>query len=204
MAVLWRGRAPLLLASTSRVRRKLLEGAGIPVEAVAPGVDERALQHSIGPGVAAGDLAAHLAGAKAEAVARQHPDRVVIGADQVLAFEAECLGKPGTREAARRQLARLAGRSHVLHSAVALAVDGQVRGTAIETARLTLRDLDDAAIALYVEAAGEAALHSAGGYEIEGLGIHLFSRVEGEHSTILGLPLLPTLAMLRELNLLAL
>ena len=201
---LWRGDAPLLLASTSPVRRTLLESAGIPVETIAPGVDERAIEASLGAGVVPGDLAARLARDKAEAVARANPDRVVIGADQVLDLDGECLGKPGTPDGARVQIARLSGRDHVLHSAVAVATGGRVHTVSVETAQLTMRALSEAAIGRYVDAAGEAATRSAGAYEIEGLGIHLFARIEGEHSTILGLPLLPTLAAVRGLNLLAL
>jgi septum formation protein len=204
VASLWRGTAPLLLASTSRVRRTLLEGAGVPVETVSPSVDERTIEAALGPEITAGALASHLARQKAEAVARSAPDRVVIGADQVLDLDGECLGKPGTPEGAQRQIFHLAGRTHTLHSAVAIYADGRLHTVLVDTARLTLRDLDETAIGLYVETAGEAATRSAGGYEIEGLGIHLFTRVEGEHSTILGLPLLPTLAALRELRLLAL
>ncbi len=201
---LWRGPAPLLLASTSQVRRMLLEGAGLPVETVSPGLDERAVEASLGPGVTPGELASRLARRKAEIVASSAPERVVIGADQVLDLDGECLGKPETPDGARRQIARLAGRSHVLHSAVAIAADGKVQTLALETARLTMRELDETAVALYVDSAGQAATRSAGGYEIEGLGIHLFTQVHGEHSTILGLPLLPTLAALRDLKLLAL
>ena len=204
MASLWRGTAPLLLASTSRVRRTLLEGAGVPVETVSPGVDERAIEAALGPEITAGELASHLARQKVEAVARSAPDRVVIGADQVLDLDGECLGKPGTPDGARVQIARLSGRDHVLHSAVAVATGGRVHTVSVETAQLTMRVLSEAAIGRYVDTVGEAATRSAGAYEIEGLGIHLFTSVEGEHSTILGLPLLPTLAALRGLNLLAL
>jgi septum formation protein len=204
MSAIWRGTAPLLLASTSRVRRTLLEAAGFPVETVSPEVDERAVEASLGPGIRPAELAARLAAEKASAVARLHPERIVIGADQVLDLDGESLGKPGTPENARRQIARLAGRSHFLHSAVAVATGGRLHAVRVATARLSVRDLDDAAIAHYVASAGEAATRSAGGYEIEGLGIHLFSAVDGEHSTILGLPLLPTLALLRELDLIAL
>jgi septum formation protein len=200
---LWRAKAPVVLASTSRVRRTLLEGAGIPVEVVSSGVDERAIEASLGPGIGATELAMRLACAKAEAVAGSYPDRIVIGADQVLEFEGACLGKPGTPDDARRQIARLAGRIHFLRSAVAIVVHGRLHAVEVESAKLTMRDLDAAAIAAYVEAAGESATRSAGGYEIEGLGIHLFSDVEGEHSTILGLPLMPVLAALRRLDCLA-
>ncbi|MGA0596999.1 Maf family protein [Enterovirga sp. CN4-39] len=204
MAPLWQAPAPLILASTSRIRSKLLEDAGIPVEAVAPGVDERAIETALGEGVRPAELAARLARAKAEAVAACHPDRIVIGADQVLDLDGECLGKPASAEEARRQMARLAGRSHTLHSAAAIARNGEPCTVVAATARLVVRDLDDAAIARYVDLAGAAALRSAGGYEIEGLGIHLFDSVEGEHSTILGLPLLPVLAAFRGMKLLAL
>ena len=182
----------------------LLEAAGIPVETVPPGVDERAVETSLGPGVRPGDLAKRLAHEKAQAIAKRQPDRVVLGADQVLELDGEAVSKPGTAEEARRQIKRLAGRTHQLHSALAVANGGEVVVLAADTVRLTVRDLDDAAIALYVEQAGEGATRSAGGYEIEGLGIHLFTRVEGEHSTILGLPLLPTLAALRQMGFLAL
>jgi septum formation protein len=199
-APIWRGAAPLLLASTSRVRRSLLEAAGIPVEVIPPGVNEREIETELGPGVSSPELACRLAEAKAVAVARRHPDRVVVGADQVVECDGESLGKPGTPEAARRQIGKLAGRSHLLRSAVAVVANGRLHGVRAETARLTMRALDGAAIARYVELAGEAATRSAGGYEIEALGIHLFSTVDGEHSVILGLPLLSTLAMLRELG----
>jgi septum formation protein len=203
-AGVWVADAPVVLASTSRVRRTLLEAAGIPVDAVSSGVDERAIEASLGPGIGATELAVRLARAKAQAVGDGYPDRIVIGADQVLELEGACLGKPGTPHDARRQIARLAGRTHILQSAVAIVVRGRVEAVEVESAKLTMRNLDAAAIAAYVEAAGESATRSAGGYEIEGLGIHLFSDVEGEHSTILGLPLLPVLAALRRLDCLAL
>ncbi len=201
---IWRPDAPLVLASASQVRRTLLEGAGIPVETVSSGVDERALEASLGPGIAASDLAARLARAKAEAAAGSHPDRIIVAADQVVELDGACLGKPGTAEEACRQIARLAGRTHLLRSAVAIVARGRLQALDVETAKLTMRDLDAAAIAAYVEVAGDSATRSAGGYEIERIGIHLFSEVQGEHSTILGLPLLPTLAALRRLDCLAL
>ena len=201
---LWLGAEPVLLASTSRTRRALLESCGIPVEARAPGLDERTVEAGLGRSVHPDELASELARRKAELVAASFGSRIVIGADQVLDLDGESLGKPGDPDGARRQLARLAGRTHRLHSAVAIFVGGALHRVAVETASLTMRDLDAATIARYVDAAGEAACRSAGGYEIEGLGIHLFSRVDGEHSTILGLPLLPVLASLRELGCLAL
>jgi septum formation protein len=192
----WIGPEPLLLASTSAARRAVLEGAGIPVQTEASGVDERAIERELRPGVGAETLALRLARAKAEAVASRHPDRLVLGADQVLSCDGELYGKPGSPERARKQLRKLAGRLHVLHSAVVIMGDG-AEDAFVTPASLTVRPLDPAAIALYVEGAGDAALHSAGGYLVEGLGIHLFSAIDGDHSTVLGLPLLPTLAALR-------
>lgn len=199
---IWRGAEPLLLASTSATRRALLESAALPVETRAPGVDERAVEAQAA-GLAPQDLAARLAEAKALAVSRAAPGRIVVGADQVLDLEGRALHKPADRAAARAHLAALAGRTHALHSAVALARDGAVIGDFVETARLTMRPLGAEAIARYVELAGDRVLASVGAYQLEGLGIHLFARIEGDHATILGLPLLPLLARLRGLGLLA-
>jgi septum formation protein len=197
----WTGSAPLLLASTSPTRRLLLESAALPVETASPDVDERALEAACA-GLSPPDLALVLARAKAEAVAVRFPGRVVLGADQVLDCDGTVFHKPADAEAARAQLARLSGRTHALHSAVVLA--GAVRDAFVETARLTLRPLDDRAIAAYVECAGaERVRASVGGYQLEGPGIHLFESVAGDHSTVLGLPLLPLLARLRSAGYLA-
>ncbi|MCJ2034222.1 Maf family protein [Methylobacterium sp. J-068] len=201
-ATLWRGARALLLASTSPTRRGLLESAGLRVETEAPGVDERAVEAACA-GLAPEALARRLAESKAAAVAARHPDRVVIGADQVLACGDRLFHKPADLATARAQIADLAGRTHALHAAVALAVDGAVAETFVETARLTMRPLDPAAIAAYVDLVGADQVRaSVGGYQLEGLGIHLFSEIAGDHSTILGLPLLPLLARLRARNLL--
>lgn len=193
----WLGPAPLLLASTSATRRLLLESAGIPVETEASGIDERALEAAC-TGLAPQELARRLAEAKTLAVAARHPDRIVVGADQVLALGDAVLHKPADAAGARDQIARLAGRTHHLHAAFAVAHGGTLGLSAVETASLTVRPLDEAQIAAYVACAGEARVcASVGGYQLEGLGIHLFEGVVGEHSTILGLPLLPLLAHLR-------
>lgn len=197
----WRGRAPLLLASASATRRALLESAGLPVEMRASGVDERAVEAA----AAALDppaLALALAEAKCAAVARIAPDRVVVGADQVLDLDGSVLHKPADRAAARGHLARLQGRSHALHAALALAVDGAIATRFVATARLTMRPLAGPAIEAYLDAAGPAVTTSVGAYQLEGIGIHLFSGIEGDHSTILGLPLPPLLAALRDRDLL--
>ncbi|KMO21900.1 Maf family protein [Methylobacterium platani] len=199
---LWRGSAPLLLASTSPTRRALLASAGLDPETRSPGVDERAVEAQAA-GLSPVDLAGRLAEAKAAAVAVQAPDRVVIGADQVLDLDGTVFHKPADRAGAAAHLARLQGRTHALHSAVALAVDGAVVERFVATARLTMRALDEAGIAAYLDAAGPAVTGSVGAYQLEGAGIHLFDRIEGDHSTILGLPLLALLARLRERGLLA-
>ncbi|MEH3145377.1 MAG: Maf family protein [Methylobacterium frigidaeris] len=199
---LWRGSAPLLLASTSPTRRALLDSAGLAVETRAPEVDERAVEAASGA-LPPHRLAQRLAEAKTAAVARAAPERVVVGADQVLELDGEVLHKPGSREVAHAHLARLQGRTHGLHAAVALALGGVVVDRFVATARLTLRPLDAAAIDAYLDAAGPAVTGSVGAYQLEGIGIHLFDAVEGDHSTILGLPLLPLLARLRGRGLLA-
>jgi septum formation protein len=198
---LWLASAPLLLASTSVTRRMLLESAGLPVEVEAPAVDERAIEAEIQGGPQ--EIASRLAAEKTLAVSRRRPRRVVLGADQVLSRGGEMLHKPEDREAARRQIERLAGRAHALHSAFAVAVDGQIRHEGLDIARLTMRPLDEVAIDRYLDLAGDVATQSVGAYQLEGIGIHLFERIEGDHSTILGLPLIPLLAGLRSLGLLA-
>ena len=199
----WRGSRPILLASTSGTRRRLLAAAGLAVEAEDPGTDERALQESLG--VASPErIACALAEAKALSVSARNPDRFVIGADQVLVCEGEMLTKAGSAEEARANLTKLQGRTHVLHVGVAIARSGMIEAEFSESASLTMRPLDEAAIARYLDLVGPAATRSVGAYEVEGLGIHLFSEIAGEHTTILGLPLVPLLAALRRLGVLEL
>ena len=200
---LWRGPAPLLLASTSATRRTLLESAGLSVETEAPGIDERAIERAaIDEGAA--EIARRLAAAKAVAVSRRRPDQFVIGADQTLACEGTLFHKPADRAVAKTQLLALSGRTHVLNTAIALARQGDIMCEAGQAARMTMRALSPADLERYFDLAGDAALQSVGAYQLEGLGIHLFERIEGDHSTILGLPLLPLLAAFRERGLLAL
>jgi septum formation protein len=199
----WRSSRPILLASTSGTRRRLLAAAGLPVEAEDPGTDERALQESLGV-TSPERIACALAEAKALSVSARNPDRFIIGADQVLVCEGEMLTKAGGPEEARANLAKLQGRTHVLHVGVAIARSGMIEAEFAESASLTMRPLDEAAIERYVDLAGPAATRSVGAYEVEGLGIHLFSEIAGEHTTILGLPLVPLLAALRRLGVLEL
>ena len=200
----WRAPQPLLLASKSPARRMLLESAGLPVETEAAGIDERAIEETLRTADPAA-LARGLALEKALAVSRRRPGRIVVGADQILALDGELLHRPATAAEAKAQLARLAGKTHHLHSAVAVARDGEAVASLVEGAQLTMRPLTSHAIDAYVAIAGtERLTESVGAYQLEGLGIHLFDRVEGDHATILGLPLLPLLRVLRDLDLLAL
>ena len=136
--------------------------------------------------------------AKAEAVSPRHSNALVIGADQILECAGTWFDKPPDAEAAARQLGSLCGRTHRLVSAVCVVRDGQRLWQLVEAAHLTMRPLSEAAIAAYLEKAGLQALHSVGAYQLEGLGAQLFSEIEGDFFTILGLPLLPLLVFLRE------
>jgi septum formation protein len=198
---LWRGKDPLILASQSRARQALLANAGIDFEAIPAELDERALQqasHLSGPG----EIAALLARAKALAVTSRQPGKFVIGADQTLAQGMRLFSKPAGRAQAAEQLRALAGRRHELHSAVAVARDGKILFAEVAIARMTMRQLGEADIEAYLDEAGEAVTTSVGAYQLESLGVHLFERIEGDHFTILGLPLLPLLAFLRSERLL--
>jgi septum formation protein len=198
---LWRGKYPLILASQSRARHALLANAGIDFEAVPADIDEREIQQASGLSTP-GDIAALLARRKALSVSLRQPDRFVVGADQTLARGARLFAKPAGRAQAAEQLRALAGGSHELHSAVAVARDGEILFEGVFIARMTMRQLGEPEIVAYLDAAGEAVTASVGAYQLEGLGVHLFERVEGDHFTILGLPLLPLLAFLRSERLL--
>jgi septum formation protein len=196
MMSLWQDDRPLVLASRSMSRRAMLEAAGIPIEVCAPDLDERAIEAAAGIRGPA-DAAALLASEKAKAVARLMPHRVVVGADQTLAFEDRRFDKPRDRAGAREQLMMLADKTHYLHSAVALVRNGHVLFDATDAASLTLRKLSESFLDRYLDAAGSAVVESVGAYQLEKLGVHLFDRIEGDHFTILGLPLLKLLDFLR-------
>ena len=198
---LWRGKHPLILASQSSTRQALLANAGIDFEAVPADIDEREIQLASGLS-APGDIAALLARRKALAVSSHQPGRFVVGADQTLARAARLFAKPAGRAQAAEQLRALAGGSHELYSAVAVARDGAILFEGVFIARMTMRQLGEREISAYLDAAGEAVTTSVGAYQLEGLGVHLFERIEGDHFTILGLPLLPLLAFLRSAGLL--
>lgn len=201
---LWLDPQPLILASGSATRRDMLLAAGIPVEVVKPEIDERAVEKPlVDRGVPADQVAAALACAKALAVSHDHPGRVVLAADQTLTCGGAAFHKPADLAAAERQIAALAGRTHELHSAYVIARDGAPLAEGLEAARLTMRTLQADFIARYLAIAGSAALTSVGGYQLEGPGAQLFDKAEGDHFTILGLPLLAVLASLRDLDCLA-
>ena len=196
---LWLDRQPLVLASKSDVRGKLLAAAGLRFEIRPASIDERAVEAKAGA-IDAAAAARLLARTKALTVAGQRPGHLVLGADQTLARGATRFSKPADRAAAAGQLRTLRGRTHELHSALALARDDKVLFDCVDTARLTMRDISDRFLDEYLAMAGEAALHSVGGYQLEGIGVHLFERIEGDYFTILGLPLLPLFAFLRKNN----
>ena len=151
-----------------------------------------------------GEIAGLLAREKALWVSKRRAGHYVIGADQTLALGDRLFNKPDGPGAAAEQIRALSGQTHALHSAIAVALDGSVVFETVAIAGMTMRSLSDAEIAAYLDAAGEAVTQSVGAYQLEGLGVHLFERIEGDHSTILGLPLLPLLGFLRSQHLLAL
>jgi septum formation protein len=190
----------LLLASASPFRRKLLEAAGVPVRVVPANVDETALKRALGirgVSVEPAAVAEALAVAKARSASAVFPAALVIGADQVLALDGELFDKPGDLAGARAQLERLRGKTHRLFSAVALAERAEVVWSTVELATLTMRNFSEAFLDAYLARVGSGVTGIVGSYEIEGQGLQLFERVEGNHSTIIGLPLMPLLAELR-------
>lgn len=198
MRTLWKLDQPLLLASTSATRLHLLRSASIPVETRSPDVDERAIEARLRKCDMAPDLVAlELASAKGAQVSSQMPDRLIVAADQTLALGAEQFHKSDNADQARAQLRKLSGRTHALHSGVVCYRNGQRLFAHVESAHLTMREFGPAFLDAYLAAAGDSVTKSVGGYQLEGLGVHLFERVEGDHATILGLPLLPLLEFLR-------
>ena len=189
----------IVLASTSRYRRELVSRLGVPVECVAPDYDEEPvkLAHAHLP---LGELAVLLAHGKARAVAKEHPDALVIGSDQIAEVDGERLSKPVTPEKARAQLARLQGREHRLLTAVAVHHGASGRAeSALDVHTLAMRPLTDAQIARYVDA--DRALDCAGSYRVESLGVALFERISGDDFTaVIGLPLTRTVALLARLG----
>lgn len=192
----------LILASRSAARRSMLTGAGVPFTAEDSGVDEDAIKATL-EGVDPAELALELARAKALAVSRRDPEAWVLGSDQTLDLEGKRVSKAEDLPEARRRLQSMRGRTHHLNSGVALARDGAVVWSGVETARMTMRPFSDAFLDAYLEAEGEALLGSVGCYRLEGMGSQLFERVEGDYFTVLGMPLWPVLAELRRAGVIA-
>ncbi|MFO1117587.1 MAG: Maf family protein [Beijerinckiaceae bacterium] len=191
---IWLG-DPVILASKSRGRARLLESAGVPFDVVTSEIDERAIERSFaGPPA---DLAQALADAKASAVSRMHATRTVLAGDQVLAYRDEVLHKASSEEEAIQQLARLSGGAHKLHSAVSIMRDGEIVFRNVSSVTVRLLPLTRDALAAYARAAGRRMLETVGGYEIEGLGVNIIESLEGDFFTVVGLPLLPILAFFR-------
>jgi septum formation protein len=186
----------IILASTSPTRQALLRNAGITFRSIAPEVDERTLaaRH---PGLSPAGTAQMLAEAKAIDVSRRFADATVIGADQVLALGSKVYAKPSGRDECRQHLRELRGRTHQLISAVVCARGGRAEWSHIAEALLTVRSFSDSFLESYLDTVGEDCTSSVGGYKIEGLGIQLFEEVTGDHTTILGLPLIRLLDHLR-------
>lgn len=188
----------IILASGSRHRQALLDAAGIEFESVSPEVDERAVEAALGPETAGGELVASiLAQAKATEVSDRFPDALVIGADQTLALGDRLFHKPKDIEEARRNLLELRGRTHQLFSAVCLAQNGEIIWEHVSSIDMTMRDFDPGFAGRYLARIGEKALASVGVYQIEGVGIQLFEKIEGDVFAIVGLPMLPLLEELR-------
>lgn len=193
---LWLAAVPLVLASRSAVRRTLLEAAGIPVEICPADIDERGVEAGA-PLQAPVAIAALLAREKASVIAARNRERLVLGADQTLSLDGWRFTKPADRVAARAQLRALSGRTHELYSAIAFVQDGVVLFEYVGVARLTMRAVSDRFLDAYLDAAGDAATASVGAYQLEGFGIQLFERLDGDYFTVLGLPLLTALDFLR-------
>lgn len=197
--MLQRSAPRLILASASASRRALLTAAGLTFEVRSAEVDEAEVKRSArAEGASAKAVALLLAGMKARHVARGAPDAVVIGADQILLCDDDWFDKPDSVAAAREQLLRLRGRLHVLATAVVCQQGERQVWHHVARPRLTMRRFSDAFLDDYLTAQGEEVTSTVGAYRLEGLGVHLFERVEGEHSAILGLPLLALLDFLRQ------
>lgn len=189
----------LVLASKSPFRSALLKNAGIEFSTASADINERAVETPLyETGATPEEVAQVLAEAKALDVSEKNPGTVVIGCDQTLSLGDEIFHKPADMEAARRQLLKFSGKTHQLNSAVVLVRDGKTLWRHVSIARMTMRDLDPGFVGRYLGRVGDVALSSVGAYQVEGPGIQLFEKIEGDYFTIVGLPLLPLLAELRK------
>lgn len=196
----WTTGRRLILASGSAARRQMLANAGLVFDVIPADIDEDSVRDVMMGTVPHQQIAVVLAETKALSVAAMHPDAVVIGSDQVLSTGDTILSKPGSREGARATLRALSGRTHWLHSAVAIAVGDDLKWRTVESAALTMRALTDADIERYLDDAGEGIFGCVGAYQIEGAGVRLFEHVAGDHFTIMGMPLWPLMGQLRRMD----
>lgn len=193
----------IILASKSQYRAELLTNAGVAFSAESANIDEREVEAPLIEAEMGGaDVAEVLAIAKAMNVSGRNPDAYVIGSDQTLSFEGELLHKPKDMAEARQRLLDLSGKSHELNSSVAIIRNGENIWTYTETSIITFRQLDPGFVGRHVAEVGDKILSSVGAYQIEGKGVQLFEKIQGDFFSIMGLPLLPLLAELRRLELL--
>lgn len=198
------GSVPVILASGSRFRAEMLSAAGVPFTVVVAGVDEAAVRESLGAeGASTEDVAIALGELKAIAVSRRHPEALVIGSDQMLDCNGIWFEKPVDRDHARASLVALSGRDHRLVTSAVVAQAGTRIWHTVQSVRMRMRPLTEAYIDAYLDAVGDDVRSSVGAYQLEGLGAQLFSAVEGDYFTVLGLPLLPLLDFLRTHRVLA-
>jgi septum formation protein len=191
----------LVLASKSPFRAQLLQNAGLEFAAEPARIDERSVEQPlVEADLPPADIAEILAIAKADDVSGRNPGALVIGSDQILAFEGEMLHKPEDMEAARRRLLALSGKAHQLHASVVLVQDGETKWSHVETATIRFRLLSPQFIGRHLASVGDKALSSVGAYQIEGEGVQLVEKIEGDFFTIMGLPLLPLLAEMRRMQ----
>ena len=200
----WTSSSGLVLASASEARARLLAAAGLDFRVEPSQIDEVAIKRVFrADGRSAGDCALALADAKARSVARRDPEALVIGADQILVCDREWFDKPADLSAARTQLAALRGRTHVLATAVCAVRAGEPGWRHLSAPQLTMRRFSDSFLDDYFAAEAAAVLGSVGSYRLEARGVQLFERIEGDHFSILGLPLIELLAFLRGLGVVA-
>lgn len=193
--------AKLILASKSIHRKNLMENAGLVFDICPAAIDERAIEAAIeNAGTLPKEVALILASAKALDVSQQNSDSYVIGSDQTLSLGDEMFHKPDDMEQARRTLLKLSGKTHSLNSAISIAKDGETLWQHVSIAELTMRDMSPDYIGRHLAKAGDDVLSSVGAYQLEQHGINLFEKIDGDFFTIVGLPMLPLLAKLRELN----
>ena len=191
----------IILASQSRHRAELLENAGVKFTKVSADIDEREVEAPLlEAGLDGSDIAEVLATTKANHVSASNSDALVIGCDQTLSLDGELFHKPASMEEARRRLLQFSGKTHQLNSAVVLVENGETLWSHCEVANITFRDLDPGFVGRHVSEAGEGILSSVGAYQLEGLGVQLFEKIEGDYFSIIGLPVLPLLAELRRRN----